>query len=74
MNKEYIKLRDSFTIKDGKVVDLTIRLTGDLTTWIVDYYKNPLDSLMHKTINQVLEKVVKHPVNIKSIETKEKED
>lgn len=65
MSKEIIKLKESFTIKDGEVKDLTIRFIGNFNEWIVGYLNNPVDSLMNKTILNVLNRVAKKPVNIR---------
>lgn len=68
MDDKYISTRDSFTIKDGEVKDLTVRFTGNLNKFIVDYYNDPLKSGMHKILLKVLDRVTKSPVNIRETE------
>lgn len=66
-----VKFKEYYRIKDGEIKDYTIKFTGELNKFIIDYLNNPVDSPMHKSLVYSLKKVVQHPVNIVEVEDDE---
>lgn len=68
MDNNSVKFSQYYTIKNGEIKDYTIKFTGDLNKFIVDYLNNPVGSLVHKSLVGSLEKVIQHPVCITEVD------